>query len=233
MPLNLCTDLIIHSEFLPSSSYQDILEPSSPDQTLLMSSIYSLDSFFNKSYVLGPILEPVSDPKPTLNKSDNPFASDSDEEELIICDQPSTSSQTFEPSISEPQTIDIPSPPTHLLDSILFKEVCENLFEDLKKLVEARNNHIHTESYEGRRIELRERIERVMRALQKLYLEAQEQSINHWFQEVLRSMKELEVNKENIKLYISYSPFFVNTSAIISTDVEDDLNLFWLTKLLT
>ena len=180
--------------------------------------------------MLGPILEPVPDPKPNLNESDNLFASDSDEEGLIICDQPSTSSQTFVLSTSEPQ-IGIPSPPTHLLDSIVFKEVCENLFKDLKKLVEAINDHIHTESYEGRWIELRERIDRVMRALQKLYVEAQEQSINNWFQEVLRSMKELEVNKEITKLYISDSPFFMDTSAIISTGVEDDLNLSWLTSM--
>jgi len=66
-----------------------------------------------------------------------------------------------------------------LLDSIVFKEVCENLFEDLKKLVEARNNPIHTKSYEGRWIKLRERIDRVMRALQKLSVEAQEQSLNN------------------------------------------------------
>jgi len=47
----------------------------------------------------------------------------------------------------------------------VFKKVCENLFEDLSKLVEARNDLIHTESYEGKWIELKERIYRVMRAL--------------------------------------------------------------------
>jgi len=114
MPLNLCTDLIIHGNFLPNSLYQDILKPSSPDQILLESNISSLDSLINKSSMLGPILEPVPDPKPNLNESDNPFASDSNEEELIICDLPSTSSQNFVPSTSEPQTIDIPFPPTHL-----------------------------------------------------------------------------------------------------------------------
>jgi len=45
-------------------------------------------------------------------------------------------------------------------------------------------------------------------------------------------MKDLEVNKESTKLYISNSPFFMNTYAIISTGVKYDLNLSWLTKLL-
>jgi len=57
------------------------------------------------------------------------------------------------------------SPSTHLLDSVVFKEVCENLFDDLNKLTEARNDPIQTTSYEGKLIELRERIDRVMRGL--------------------------------------------------------------------
>ena len=112
-----------------------------------------------------------------------------------------------------------------MLDFVVFKEVCENLFEDLKKLVEARHNPIHTTRYEEKWIELRERVDKVMRALQKPSVEAQDQTVNNWFQEVVRNLKEVEVSKDKTKLYISDSPFFMDTSAIISIVVQDDLNL--------
>jgi len=89
--------------------------------------------------------------------------SDSDEEDSIMCDQPSTSSHNFErinqivfteitstdlPSSSNQlcspiQTTHVSSPPTLLLDSIISKEVCENIFKDLNKLVKSRSNLIH------------------------------------------------------------------------------------------
>jgi len=54
-----------------------------------------------------------------------------------------------------------------------------------------------------------------MCALQKLSVEAQDQTLNNWFQQVVSSMKEVEVNKDKKKLYISDSPFFMYITTII------------------
>jgi len=43
--------------------------------------------------------------------------------------------------------------------------VCENIFEDLIKLVKARNNLIHTDNYEDKWTAFRERVDTIMCAL--------------------------------------------------------------------
>jgi len=136
--------------------------------------------------------------------------------------------QDFQPA---PQTTNFSPPPTLLLDSIVFKEVCENIFEDMNKMVKSRNDPIHTDNYEQKWNALRERVDRVMRALQKLSIEAMNQSLNNWSKEVVNNMKEVEVNKDNSTLYISDSPFFLDASVIITSGVQDNLDLSWLTKL--
>jgi len=108
--------------------------------------------------------------------------------------------------------------------------VCENIFEDLNKLVKARNNFVHTENYEEKWSALRERVDTVMCELQKLSLEAHNQSINilnNWFKDVVSSMKEVEVNRDQEKnrLYISYTLFFLDASSIITFGVQDNLDL--------
>ena len=72
--------------------------------------------------------------------------------------------------------------------------------------------------------------------LQKLSLEAHNQSINilnNWFKDVVSSMKEVEVNRDQEKnrLYISYTLFFLDASSIITFGVQDNLDLSQLTKL--
>jgi hypothetical protein len=71
---------------------------------------------------------------------------------------------------------------------------------------------------------------------QKLYLEAHKESINIlsiWLKNVVSSMKEVEINREQEKqkLYISNSPFYLDASSIITANVHEDLSLNWLTKL--
>jgi len=61
-------------------------------------------------------------------------------------------SRTNIPSSSNqigPQTITtfVLPPPTLLLDSTILKEVCENIFKDLNKLVNTRNNLLHEDNY--------------------------------------------------------------------------------------
>jgi ethanolamine utilization cobalamin adenosyltransferase len=76
--------------------------------------------------------------------------------------------------------------------------------------MKARNNPIHTVFYEDQRTALRERVDTIMCEIQKLSIEANYQSLISWFNDVISSMKEVEVNKSeaNRRLYISDSPFF-------------------------
>jgi len=90
--------------------------------------------------------------------------------EIIHSDIPSS----FNQILPQPITTHVSSPPTLLLDSVILKEVCENIFEDLSKLVKARNNFVHLEKWTA----LIERVDTVMCELQKLSLEAHKESIN-------------------------------------------------------
>jgi len=84
---------------------------------------------------------------------------------------------------------------------------------------------------------LREIVDYVMCELQKLSLEAHNQSMNNlknWFKEVVTSMEEVEVNRnqEKNKLYISDTPFNLDASSIIAASVYyENLDFKWLTKL--
>ena len=127
-------------------------------------------------------------------------------------------------------------PPTLLLDYVILKEVCENIFEDLNKLVQTRNNFVHAENYEEKWTALRERVNTVMCEVQKLSLESHKESINTlhiWFKNVVSSKKEVKINRnqEKHKLYISNSPFYLDASSIITANIHEDLSLNWLTKL--
>jgi hypothetical protein len=46
------------------------------------------------------------------------------------------------------RTTNVLSPPTLFLDSTILADVCENIFQELNKLVQARNNLVHEDSYE-------------------------------------------------------------------------------------
>lgn len=95
--------------------------------------------------------------------------------------------------------------------------------------MKARNDPIHTEKYEDKWTALKERVDTVMCDLQRLSIEAQNQSLNNWFKEVIKSMEAVEVRR-NI-FYISDSPFFLDASSIITSTIKVDLKLSWLTKL--
>ena len=68
-------------------------------------------------------------------------------------------------------------PPTILLDSAILKEVCENIFKDLNKLVKTRSNFVHEKDYVSERTSLRGRVDYVMCELQKLSIEAHNQAL--------------------------------------------------------
>ena len=106
-------------------------------------------------------------------------------------------------------------PPTLLLEYVILKEVCEKIFKYLNKLVQTISNFVHQRNYQDEWTTLRERVDYVMRELQKLSLEAHNQALNtlkNWFKEVVSIMEEVEVtrNQENNKLYISDTPIYLN-----------------------
>jgi len=85
-------------------------------------------------------------------------------EQITEPDLPSSSNlaiQTCDPAI----TTNFPSPPTLFLDPTILADVCENIFQELNKLVGERNNLVHQESYDKQWRRLRERVEFVLSEL--------------------------------------------------------------------
>jgi len=68
------------------------------------------------------------------------------EPKTSINDQPSSSNLAIQPCA--PAKTNVPFPPTLFLDSTILGNVCENVFQELNNLVQARNNLIHEDSYE-------------------------------------------------------------------------------------
>jgi len=77
----------------------------------------------------------------------------------------------------------------------------------------------------------------MMCELQKLSLEAHEKAhadIQQWFQGVTMNLEEIELNRtlEKSKLYLSYTPMYLDASSIISSSVHsENPNFKWLTKM--
>ena len=151
--------------------------------------------------------------------------------EILSTDAPSSST-----SITPQPTVVSPSP-TLLLEFVILKEVCENIFKDLNKLVQTRSNFVHQKNYEDEWTTLGERIDYMMCELQKLSLEAHNQALNtlnNWFKDVVTGMDEMEDtrNQEKRKLYISDTPIYLDASSIITTSVHyENPDFKWLTKL--
>jgi len=169
--IETCTDLISHPDFpFPSESDDQahVVQPISATQPNVSLST-TLDNLANKESILEPVLQP-SVSKPVF---DGIITSDSDEEDehVIHTDNVLDSSSSFvlesvldppfvastsqasieiqnqDAPIIPPQTINVLPPPTLLPYSIVLKEVCKNIFEDLNNLVKARNDPIHIEKY--------------------------------------------------------------------------------------
>ena len=69
---------------------------------------------------------------------------------------PSSSNQAIQ-SCATARPTNVPSPPTLFLDSTILADVCENIFQELNKLVQARNNLVHEDNYVKQWRILRER----------------------------------------------------------------------------
>ena len=93
--------------------------------------------------------------------------------ETFTHDQHSSSNQDIQ-TCAPARSINVPFPPTLFLDSTILADVCENIFQELNKLIEARNNWVHEDSYEKQWRRLRERVEFIMSELQRSSLDAQD-----------------------------------------------------------
>jgi len=116
------------------------------------------------------------------------------EPETSINDQPSSSNLAIQPCA--PARTNVPSPPTLFLDSTILADVCENIFQELNNLVQARNNLIHEDSYEKLWKRLKERVDYVLTELQRSCLDAQDSSQRkhqEWLKGVDGNLQEVQV----------------------------------------
>jgi hypothetical protein len=102
------------------------------------------------------------------------------------------------------------------------REVCDNIFEDLMKLVNSRNDAIHLENYENKWNALKTVVDRVFSDPQRQSVEAQNQALTKWFKEVIKSMEAVEI-KRNEK-FITNIPFYVDLSRMIPETVRSGLD---------
>jgi len=182
MALNTCSDLIIHPVFKPyhlnanhsnisfgialrnlSNKQSFILEKYVPDNNPSLSEDY----IFNVQPIS--VALPAVSSEATLNSSEPLIVPNTTAAtEILDTNEPSSSTQTIPQSL----TTNVSPPPTLLLDYIILKEVCENIFQDLNKLVKTRSNFVHEKNYTTEWTTLRKRVDYVMCELQKLSLEA-------------------------------------------------------------
>ena len=167
------------------------------------------------------VLNSVRDqPSETITKIVDP--------EPFTTDQPSSSNQALQ-TCTPTRTIKVPSPPTMFLDSTILADVCENIFQELNKLVQARNNLTHSERYDKQWRRLRERVDFVLSELQRSSLDAQN-NLQDWFKGVVNNLQEVEVKRTQGKTQLCISD--MDASYIIPSSVHPkELHLTWLTKI--
>ena len=267
MATNTCTELIIHPEYQPyhlNATHSNIsfgialrklatkksstsnlpvlvvqpisvaqpstvptLNPAEPEQVIIEHAVDEVPTQIgtNLASSSSSALDNVNDPTVVPNQT---LAIESNTSP-IIDSQPSSS--------ITPQLTDLIAPPTLLLDSVILKEACEQIFIDLNKLVKTRNNYIHEKDYVTEWTSLRNRVEYMMCELHKLSLEAHDKALldhQQWFKGVTVNMEEVKLNRslKRSRLYLSDTPMYLDASSIISACVFSEHPDFkWLTKL--
>jgi len=146
-------------------------------------------------------------------------------------DQPSSSNLAIQPV--SPAKPNVPSPPTLFLDSTILVDVCENIFQELNNLVQARNNLIHENSYEKLWIRLTDRVEYVLTELQRTCLDAQDigqTKLQEWLKGVVSNLHEVKVFKTWVKTPLCLRAR--NATGFIPSSIHPrELDLTWLNKI--
>jgi hypothetical protein len=92
------------------------------------------------------VLEHVDDPPFVPNSTHAVEINTSPSITTDITDISSSSNLTIQ-ACAPARTTNLPSPPTLFLESSILADVCENIFRELNKLVQARNNLVHEDNY--------------------------------------------------------------------------------------
>jgi len=98
------------------------------------------------------------------------------------------------------------------------------------ELVNLRNQVIHLENYEDKWNNLREVLNKVLDDLHKLFVQALNQALKKWFDEVIEIMKVVEV-KISMK-QLSESPHYIDYSKKILEPVRSGLDTSWIIQML-
>jgi len=165
----------------------------------------------------------ISNQSPTANTIVEP--------ETSTNDQPSSSSLAIKPCA--PAKTNIPSPPTLFLDSINLANVCENIFQELNNLVQARNNLIHEDIYEKQWKRLKERVDFVLTELQRSCLDAQDSAQNKlqdWLKGDDNNLQEVKVLRTWVQTPLCLRKR--NATDFIPTSIHPrEMNLNWFLKI--
>jgi len=146
--------------------------------------------------------------------------------------QPSTSHLAIQP-IAPPKPTKIPSPPTMYLDSSLLADVCENIFQELNRLIQSRNDLIHQNNYEQSWKRLKERVENVLNAPQRTCMDDQDiaqQKLKDWLKGVTSNLQEVRILRTWVQ-----NPLCLrqrNETDFIPAGIHPrELNVNWLTRM--
>ena len=147
-------------------------------------------------------------------------------------DQPSSSNLAIQVS-TPPRTTKVPSPPTLFLNSSILADVCENIFQELNKLVQARNNLVHEDNYVKQWRRLRERVDFIISELERSSLDAQDTAQNNlqdWRKGVVSKLQEVEVRRRTLVRTPLCLEASTTTQVIPSSVHPMELDLTWLNK---
>jgi len=145
-------------------------------------------------------------------------------------DQPSSSNLAIQPCA--PAKTNVPSPPTLFLDSTILADVYENIFQELNKLIQARNDLIHKDSYEKLWKRLKERVDYVLTELKRTCMDAQDsaqQKLQDWLKGVDNNLQEVKVLRTWVQTPLCLRE--INATDFIPASIHSrELNVNWLSK---
>ena len=151
---------------------------------------------------------------------------------ILTNNQPSPSNLAIQP-ITPPKPTKIPSPPTMYQDLSLLADVCENIFHELNRLIQSRNDLIHHNSYEQSWKRLKKRVENVLNALQRTCMDDQDiaqQKLKDWLKGVTSNLQEVRILRTWVQ-----NPLCLrqrNETNFIPAGIHPrELNVNWLTRM--
>ena len=115
----------------------------------------------------------------------------------------------------------------------MLADVCENIFQELNRLAQARNNLIHEDGYEKLWKRLKEIVDYVLTELQRSCIDAQDTAqtkLQDWMKRVVSNLHEVKVLKTWVKTSLCLRAR--NASNIIPSSIHPrELDLNWLNKI--